>query len=64
MTLLDQLRERRATARTAAEAVLTRSAETGEPMTTEDLAEHSRAVADEREAADAIEAWHLSLIHI
>ena len=58
MTLLDQLRERRASARTAAEAVLTRSAETGEPMTTEDLAEHSRAVADEREAADAIEAWH------
>src|SRR5215213_4017109 len=26
-------------------------------MTTEDLAQHSRAVADEREAADAIEAW-------
>ena len=58
MTLLDQLRERRATARTAAEAVLTRAAETGEQMTAEDLAEHSRAVADEREAAEAIEAWH------
>jgi hypothetical protein len=27
-------------------------------MTAEDLAEHSRAVADEREAAAAIEAWH------
>ena len=54
MTLLDQLRERRATARTAAEAVLTRAAETGEQMTAEDLAEHSRAVAEEREAADAI----------
>jgi HK97 family phage major capsid protein len=58
VTLIDQLRERRATARTAAEAVLTRAAGTGEPMTAEDLAEHSRAVADEREAADAIEAWH------
>jgi hypothetical protein len=32
VTLLDQLRERRATARAAAEAVLTRSAESGEPM--------------------------------
>src|SRR5215207_6288873 len=58
VTLLDQLRERRASARTAAEAVLTRAAETGEPMTAEDLAEHGRAVADEREAADSIEAWH------
>ena len=38
--------------------MLTRTAETGEPMTAEDLAEHARAVADEREAADAIEAWH------
>ena len=27
-------------------------------MTAEDLAEHARAVADEREAADAIEALH------
>src|SRR5215218_5278143 len=27
-------------------------------MTGEDLAEHARAVADEREAADAIESWH------
>src|SRR5215216_6405701 len=58
VTLLDQLRDRRASARATAEAVLTRSAETGEPMTAEDLAEHARAVADEREAADAIEAWH------
>lgn len=58
MSLLDQLRDKRASARSAAEAVLTRSAESGEPMTGEDLAEHGRAVADEREAADAIEAWH------
>src|SRR5215217_446214 len=58
VTLLDQLRERRASARATAEAVLTRSADTGEPMTAEDLAEHARAVADEREAADAIESWH------
>src|SRR5829696_4790600 len=56
VTLLDQLRERRASARATAEAVLTRSAETGEPMTGEDLAEHARAVADAREGADAIEA--------
>ena len=27
-------------------------------MSAEDLAEHARAVADEREAADSIEAWH------
>jgi hypothetical protein len=27
-------------------------------MTADDLAEHGRAVADEREAADAIETWH------
>ena len=58
MSLLDQLRDKRAAARSAAEAVLTRSAESGVPMTAEDLAEHARAVADEREAADAIEALH------
>jgi hypothetical protein len=58
LSLLDQLRDKRASARSAAEAVLTRSAETGEPMTADQLAEHARAVADEREAADAIEAWH------
>ena len=27
-------------------------------MSADDLAEHARSVADEREAADAIEAWH------
>ena len=56
-TLLDQLREKRGAARAAAEEILTRAADSGEPMTAEDATAHARAMADEREAADAIEAW-------
>ncbi len=59
MSLLDQLREKRGTARAAADEILTRSAESGEPLSTEDAAAHARAVADATEAGDAIEA-HLA----
>jgi HK97 family phage major capsid protein len=57
VTLLDDLRTRRATARAAADEILTRSAESGEPLSTEDAAEHARAVAYATEAGDAIEAY-------
>jgi HK97 family phage major capsid protein len=56
LSLLDQLREKRGTARAAADEILTRSAESGEPLSVEDAAAHARAVADATEAADAIEA--------
>jgi HK97 family phage major capsid protein len=59
VTLLDDLRTKRCTARAAADAILTRSAESGEPLSTEDATAHARAVADATEAADAIEA-HLA----
>jgi hypothetical protein len=55
MSLLDQLREQRATARTAADEILTRAASEGRDLTAEEFAEHTRQVA-EREAADAMEA--------
>jgi HK97 family phage major capsid protein len=54
--LLDQLREQRATARTAADEILTRAASEGRDLTGEEFAEHTRHVAAEREAADAMEA--------
>jgi len=57
VSLLDQLREKRGTARSAADEILTRSAESGEPLSAEDAAAHARAVADATEAADAIEAY-------
>jgi HK97 family phage major capsid protein len=54
--LLDQLRDRRAAARTAADAILTRAAEEQRDLTPEELAEHGRQVVAEREAADAMDA--------
>ena len=54
--LLDQLREQRATARTAADEILTRASIEGRDLTAEEFAEHTRQVAAEREAADAMEA--------
>jgi len=57
VTLLDDLRTKRATARAAADEILTRSADSGEPLSTDDAAAHARAVADATEAADAIEAY-------
>jgi hypothetical protein len=57
VTLLDDLRGKRSTARAVADEILTRSAESGEPLSTEDATAHARAVADATEAADAIEAY-------
>jgi hypothetical protein len=54
--LLDQLRDRRAAARTAADAILTRAAEEQRDLTPDELAEHGRQVVAEREAADAMDA--------
>jgi hypothetical protein len=54
--LLDQLREQRTAARAAQDAVLTRAAEESRDLTPDELAEHGRHVAAEREAADAADA--------
>ena len=54
--LLDQLRERRGAARAAQDTVLTRAAEEQRDLTPDELAEHGRHVAAEREAADAMDA--------
>jgi HK97 family phage major capsid protein len=54
--LLDQLREQRATARTAADDVLTRAASEGRDPTPDELATYQAQVTAEREAADALEA--------
>jgi HK97 family phage major capsid protein len=56
VALLDQLREQRATARTAADEILTRAALEQRDLTAEEFAEHTRRVTAEREAADAMEA--------
>jgi HK97 family phage major capsid protein len=54
--LLDQLRDQRAAARAGQDAVLTRAHEEGRDLTGDELAEHGRHVAAEREAADAMDA--------
>jgi HK97 family phage major capsid protein len=54
--LLDQLREQRATARTAADEILTRAAAEERDPAPDELAEYQRQVVAEREAADAMEA--------
>jgi HK97 family phage major capsid protein len=54
--LLDQLREQRASARSAADEILTRAAAEGRDLTAEEFADHTRQVTAEREAADAMEA--------
>ena len=54
--LLDSLRDQRNTARAAQDAILTRAAEESRDLTPEELAEHGRQVAAEREAADAMDA--------
>ena len=52
MTLLEQLRERRDTARQAAEQILTRAADEQRDLTPDELAEHRQHVTAERETAD------------
>jgi HK97 family phage major capsid protein len=54
--LLDQLREQRATARTAGDEILTRAASEGRDPAPDELAQYQAHVAAEREAADAMEA--------
>src|SRR5918995_6515645 len=54
--LLDQLKERRASARTAADETLTRAASEGRDPAPEELAQYQTHVVAEREAADAMEA--------
>jgi HK97 family phage major capsid protein len=54
--LLDQLRERRGEARTAADEILTRAASEGRDPAPDELAQYQAHVAAEREAADAMEA--------
>ena len=51
-TLLDQLRQRRDTARQAAEQILTRAADEQRDLTPDELADHRQQVTAEREAAD------------
>jgi HK97 family phage major capsid protein len=54
--LLDQLRERRGEARTAADEILTRAASEGRDPAPDELAAYQAHVTAEREAADAMEA--------
>ena len=54
--LLDQLRDQRAAARTAADEILTRAAAEQRDLATDELAAYQAQVAAEREAADAMEA--------
>jgi HK97 family phage major capsid protein len=56
--LLDDLRGQRATARTAADDVLTRAASEGRDPTADELAAYQAQVLAEREANDAIEREH------
>jgi HK97 family phage major capsid protein len=55
VTLLDQLKERRATARTSGDEILTRAASEGRDPTPEELAEYQQHVLAEREAGDQLE---------
>jgi hypothetical protein len=54
--LLDQLRDQRATARTAGDEILTRAASEGRDPSPDELVAYQTHVAAEREAADAMEA--------
>jgi HK97 family phage major capsid protein len=57
-SLIDQLRERRQEAREAADLILTRAADDSRDLTSDEVAEHSQHVRDEREANDALEREH------
>jgi hypothetical protein len=56
VTLLDQLKERRAAARTSGDEILHRAAAEGREPTPDELADYQAQVLAEREAADAMEA--------
>jgi hypothetical protein len=53
--LVDQLRDRRATARQAQDEILTRAASEGRDPFSDELAEYQAQVVAEREAADRLE---------
>ena len=55
MTLLDQLKEQRATAQAAANQILTRAAEEQRDPAPDELAEYQAHVTAEREATDRLE---------
>jgi HK97 family phage major capsid protein len=57
-TLLEELRQRRTEARTAADAILTRAQEETRDLAAEELAAYQARVVEQREADDAIEAEH------
>jgi HK97 family phage major capsid protein len=58
VALLDDLRTKRAAAREAADAVLTRAATEGRDLSAEEAAAHQGHVVAEREASDALEEAH------
>jgi len=55
-TLIDELRQRRATAREASDAILNRAATEERDLTADELREYQVRVVEQREADDAIEA--------
>jgi HK97 family phage major capsid protein len=55
VTLLDQLKERRATARTSGDEILTRAASEGRDPSPEELAAYQAHLVEEREASDGLE---------
>jgi HK97 family phage major capsid protein len=58
VALLDDLRQRRAEARTAADAILTRAAEESRDLAADEVAAYREQVVAQREADDAIEQEH------
>jgi len=62
MALLDDLRARRADARTAADEILTRAAEESRDLAADELTQYQAQVVATREADDAIEQEHERLL--
>jgi HK97 family phage major capsid protein len=58
VALVDDLRQQRAAARTAADEILTRAATEGRDLSAEEAAAHQGHVIAEREASDALEEAH------
>jgi HK97 family phage major capsid protein len=62
VALLDDLRARRADARTAADTILQRAAEESRDLAADEVAAYQARVVEQREADDAIEAEHERLL--
>jgi HK97 family phage major capsid protein len=58
VALLDELRQRRSTAREASDAILHRAAAEQRDLTADELADYQARIVEAREADDAIEAQH------